>query len=620
MIRRLLLLVCALIVLVVSPRGVRADEPSGAPKDEAELRGRLLAVMAKSRIPGLGAVIADRTGARSVFGLGKADVAQGIDAGPDTVFRTGSISKLIVGLAAARLAREGRIELTAKVAEIAPEIRFDNRWEATDPLRLVHLLEHTAGFDDMSQREWAHNDAKPATLREALDFDPRARVVRWRPGTRFSYSNVGPAFAAYLLEKVTGQVYESYVQKTFFQKLGMDTATLLFSPEMDARLTRLYRPDGKTEIPYFHFLMRPSGSLNASPRDMGKLITLLLNRGKSGAAQLVTAEDVTRTETPTTYFGARAGLSTGYGLGNYTLLEQDGLVWHGHNGGLDGARAELYYVTEAGIGYFFGMNGDSEAYREIGGLFRAYLARDIPKPPLPAAADPSGKPAEYAGWYETSSPRIEGLRFLDRLAGLTHVTATSDGLDVRGWLGRPRGHYVATTSALYRRDKDPEATLALLSDGVEGPLIQTKDLTLKPIPAALAYLMIFLSGATLLGALSVIAFAPVWLVRRSLGKMRRVKHFGLRLWPLAATIGLFTAPIFLAKVESLGTLNAGSAALTTSTLLFAIGAGGGLIHASRVPRDEVHRFTHVHTLVTSALFSIATAYLGWYGFIGVHTW
>ncbi len=613
---------CMGLVLILAAFGgpARAADPEAPPKDEAELRARLEGILAENGIPGMGVVIADRSGTRWVAGIGKSNVATGTDAGPDTLFRTGSISKMLVGLAAVRLQREGKLDLSAPVRSLAPEIHCDNPWEATDPVRVVHLLEHTTGWDDITQREWANEDPKPLTLREALDFDPRARTSRWRPGTRFSYSNAGPAVAAYILEKIAGERYEDHATKTFLSPLGMATATFFLTPESDSLLTRLYREDGRTEYPYQHFLMRPSGSLNASPREMGRFITFLLDRGKVGETQVVSAADVERVETPVSYLGARAGLRTGYGLGSSTLLERDGFVWHGHNGGLDGARSELYYLVEPGIGYFFSVNTDGDGYKEIGSLLRAYLTRDVKPPEAAKVVDPGPEPASYAGWYETSSPRIEGLRFVLRLTTLSRVRPSEGGLRVSGWAGHARGHYLATGPGLYRKEGDPEATLALVTDPVEGRLIQTKDVTLTPIPWWLAWLEIALGAAALLGMVSVPLFALVWLPRKLLGRLKGARHFTVRLWPLAAVSAFVAAPLFLLRADTLGRIGPGSVGLTASTLIFAIASVGGLVHILRVPRREVHRFTYAHTLVTSALLSIVTVYLGWYGFIGVHTW
>lgn len=72
---------------------------------------------------------------------------------------------------------------------MAPEIEFTNPWEDTDPIRIVHLLEHTTGWDDLHPVEFANNDPSPLSLREGLDLHPHTRVSKWVPGTRIAYCN-----------------------------------------------------------------------------------------------------------------------------------------------------------------------------------------------------------------------------------------------------------------------------------------------------------------------------------------------------------------------------------------------------------------------------------------------
>jgi CubicO group peptidase (beta-lactamase class C family) len=123
----------------------------------------------------------------------------------DTLFRIGSVSKSFAALAALRLQEEGKLKLADTVRQWVPEVAFTNPWEATDPVRLVHLMEHTTGFDDIHLREYAHNEPTPIALKDALAFGAPSRVCRWRPGSRMAYCNSGPAVFAAVVERVSGQ-------------------------------------------------------------------------------------------------------------------------------------------------------------------------------------------------------------------------------------------------------------------------------------------------------------------------------------------------------------------------------------------------------------------------------
>jgi len=92
-------------------------------------------------------------------------------------------------------------------------------------VRVADLLEHTTGWDDMHLREYAKDAPASMGLREALDYDHHSRISRWPPGTRMAYCNSGPAVAAYIVEKITGQRFEDFVEQNFFGPIGMKTAT-----------------------------------------------------------------------------------------------------------------------------------------------------------------------------------------------------------------------------------------------------------------------------------------------------------------------------------------------------------------------------------------------------------
>jgi hypothetical protein len=89
-------------------------------------------------------------------------------------------------LAALKLQEEGKLKLSDTLKQWLPEVAFENPWESTDPVRLVHLMEHTTGFDDCHLREYAFASPIPARLLDGLAYGARSRVCRWRPGTRMA--------------------------------------------------------------------------------------------------------------------------------------------------------------------------------------------------------------------------------------------------------------------------------------------------------------------------------------------------------------------------------------------------------------------------------------------------
>ena len=511
-----------------------------------ELKQQLEKILKDTHTPGMSVAIVHREGPEWIAGLGKADVAANRDTTPETLFRIGSTSKAFAALSILKLANEGKLSLDDPVHKLAPEVWFQNRWEASDPVRVVDLLEHTTGWGDMHFREYA-KDAPGVGLREALDYDHHSRISRWRPGTRMAYCNSGPAVAAYIVEKITGQRFEDYVQQNFFEPIGMKTATY-FQPGA-GKLTTLYHPDGKTPYPYWNILYRPAGAINASATDMAAYVRFYLNRGAVDGVQVIPATSIDRMEIPTRTWAAQQGLKAGYGLNNYWSI-QDGFVYHGHNGGVEGGLTEMAYLPDYGVGYFYSINaGNGDAFGKIGKTVRAYVTRDLQKPELPSVATLPANASAYAGWYEPDSPRVEMLHFLERLLGMTWVRVRGGQLLLSD-LGERNQVFVPVAGAQFRHTSkkelpDPVATVLLLTPNAEGQFIQLAGgmVTMKRVPGWLAIVEILLMAWFVLAVVAVLVYAPFWILGGLSKKRRRPAERGMRLWPLIAVLSLATVVV-----------------------------------------------------------------------------
>ena len=594
-----------------------------------ELKTQIEKILKDSHTPGVSVAIVRRGGPEWVAGLGLADVASGRAATPDTLFRIGSVSKGFTSLSVLLLAEEGKLSLDDAVRKLAPEVWFENRWEATDPVRIVNLLEHTTGWADMHFREFAMQAPDTMGLREALDYDHHSRTSRWRPGTRMSYSNSGPPVAAYIVEKAAGQRFEDFVQQHLFGPIGMKTATY-FQPNAESTTT-LYHDDGKTPFPYWHILYRPSGSINASAKDMAAYLQFYLNRGMANGAQVVPAADIDRMEIPTSSWAAKDGLKTGYGLSNYWDLE-DGFVYHGHNGGVEGGITQMGYVPSDGVGYFCSINsGNGDAFDKIGKAIRAYVTRNLQRPPLPPAAPLPPNAAEYAGWYELDSPRMEMLRFLEVLVGVNRI-AFKEGKLLSSSLGGWEDAYVPVSGSQFRhvpkRDPpDPVATFALISPNGDGQFLALGwgMTTMRRIPAWLAILKIVLTVFVVLSIFSIVLYAPFWLLAGLSKKRRRPKERAMRLWPLVTVLMMCAIVAIFGLggddgVTNFGKLTIWSAGLFLATIAFPVAAIASAIALWRAHAAEVRPGVRWYSTAVTAALLIASAYLAYWGLIGLRTW
>jgi CubicO group peptidase (beta-lactamase class C family) len=622
--------VLAVVVLSMLAVCGFADDKKNEPKPAqsiAELRQQIENVLKDTHTPGVSVAIVHRDGPEWVTGIGMADVSSGRGASDETLFRIGSTSKAFASMAILLLADQGKLSLDDPVRKLAPEVWFENRWEVSDPVRVVNLLEHTTGWDDIHLREYA-KDAPEMSLRNALDYDHHSRVSRWPPGTRTAYCNAGPAVAAYIVEKVSGQKFEDFVQQNLFQPIGMRTATY-FKPT-SGKETTLYHGDGKTPYGYWNIIFRPAGSINASAQDMAAYLQFYLNRGVVNRVQVVPAADIERMENPKSGWAAKEGLKSGYGLSNYWSIE-NGFVYHGHNGGVEGGLTELSYMPDYGVGYFFSINsGSGEAFEQISKAIRNYITLKLQKPTVPAAAALPANAGDYAGWYEPDSPRTSLTAFIEHLAGLSRVRM-EDGQLLITDLGGKDETFIPVEGMQFRyvpkKDApEPVATLALLQPKQEGRFIQAgAGTTIKQIGMLQAMSEIVLTVFVVLAMVSIVIYAPFWIVGGLMKERRRPVEREMRIWPLVAVMSLLAAVVIVMLcsadfIARMGNMTGWSVAFFLATVLFAVATVLSAAALWRAPEQGVRLSVRRHSALVTAALLIATLYLAYWGIIGLRTW
>jgi CubicO group peptidase (beta-lactamase class C family) len=619
--RKLLFLLVALLIFSGPLLAAAEDD---WPKTIPVLQAAIEIVLKQTRTPGAAIAIVSRDKVEWASGVGKADVAANQPVTADTLFRIGSVSKSFAALAALQLQEEGKLKLTDTVRQWVPDVAFVNPWEATDPLRLVHLMEHTSGFDDVHLREYALNDPTPIALKDALAFGASSRVCRWPPGSRMAYCNSGPAVLAAVIEKVTGERFEDYVQEHFFNPLHMDTASYFYTPAVQQRLTKLYHSDGVTPYPYWNISYRPAGSINASARDMANYVRFYLQRGSLDGTQLVQAASIERMETPESLPSAKLGKVAGYGLYNYATLEGP-FVFHGHNGGVMGGLTEMAYLPDYGRGYVIMINsGNGKALTRIGKLVRQYVIRGLTPPPLPPVVSvPAELLRHYAGYYQGISPRMQMFYALERLLNIKRLVFTTNGLTITT-LGGHHDRDVPTAERLFRAEYHSAATLALLPDAEGEILIENGSGTFKQVSALRVWGQCVGFGAMGLLMLSSPLFALVWGARKLLGKLHNAGPLSVRVMPLLSTLsmGAFLG-LFYFNREDLWTLGVCSwvtIGIMLLSLAFALTAAASLYVVYRERSAAMNRVAYWHSVLVAVAVAADAIYLGYWGLIGLRLW
>jgi len=357
--------------------------------------------MEHARVPGLALAVVHRGNVVYARGFGVTSVECGTSVTVDTLFRTGSTTKPLIGTMIMRLVDSGLLELDRPAKRYVPWLTLS--WPAAeDEITLRMLLSHTSGLPT----EFApHGSQDPAALESSLREElPRYRFVA-PPGKFWSYSNVGIRLAAHIVEIVTGELLPRLMERLVFEPLEMRRTTFdpLMAMTYPLALPHEVDDDGRLRVarPLTNNAARlAAGGAFSSALDMANFAKLHLMRGRFGGQQLVSSESIAQMHRP------QANKYTlhedFYGL----TLESDlanGIQRIGHPGNFPPYGCRLTMVVDEGIAVILLVSRATEFSKSataiVDSILLQLLQRQIEPSPPSAHISESGLWQRITGRY-----------------------------------------------------------------------------------------------------------------------------------------------------------------------------------------------------------------------------
>lgn len=414
-----------------SPRPGRA-RPIG---DEAELRALLDPLLQRQlqegRLAGAAIVVVHDGAVRFRAGYGQADVrTQAKVCADTTLFRAGSVSKLITWTAVMQLAERQKLSLDTDVNEYLAAAGFALPPAFSRPVTLKNLMTHTPGLE--ANTYYGHAlSAAPALLSRFLPARMPARI--WAPAQTFTeggaacYSNWGGALAGRIVELVAQQPFDEYVEQRIFKPLGMESST--FREPLPAHLAPFmaagHRNDGSSIEPQafeYNSGLGPAGSFSTTVADMAQFMIAQLDGGQGRDGRILEDTSVQRMQqrvyAPHRHVnGATLGFYETYLNGRRTV---------GHGGLTLYFRSEMMLLPEARFGVFVMYNtmpGPDMPGAVMQCLMDAYFPAE--RPDFMPPADFPARARRYIGSY---APTLRSYRRVEKLLAFSpfEVTATPD--------------------------------------------------------------------------------------------------------------------------------------------------------------------------------------------------
>lgn len=325
-----------LLMAVFASSAFAAESP---PPASPEVTQAMQPYMDGYKLAGVVAIVADRTGRIHYRNLmGYADVEAKKPISEDNVFWIASMSKMFVGASIMMLVDKGKVSLDDPVTKYIPQL---DKWMVVvekdadhvllkppvRPVTIRHVLSHTSGLAGSSElQKITGSDSTPIKFRALSSV---TGPLQWQPGDKYQYGNQGMNIAARIVEVVSGMPYEEFLQKRFFDPLGMSETTFWPSEAQVARLAGAYGPN-KEKTGYapggLGFLTKPlsdrvhrypeaAGGLFSTTHDILRYGLMLANDGELDGRRYLThaaMEELRKEQTGATH----VNYSLGYHLRN----------------------------------------------------------------------------------------------------------------------------------------------------------------------------------------------------------------------------------------------------------------------------------------------------------------
>lgn len=545
-----------------------------------------------------------------------------------TIFNIASVSKLFVMTAVMQLADAGRVQLDDPVAKYLDGVKVP------PGVTVRQLLTHMSGLDAPFMRDVVARPDQMVSLDTFFARNP-PRAGR-QPGREIRYSNHGMALAALIVERVSGEPFDAYVERHIFAPLGMQSSTFL-QPAPPALAGRVATA-GAGRVPNL-LLPYPAGSMISTVGDIGLFMRAHLNGGRSQDVRILSEESAKAAQSRQWSANPRV---PGVGLG---FFESD----IGGQRGLfhTGARTHfslLYLLPDHEVGIFVvhSMRQGGPFQQMRTDFVRAFVKRYFPADSIPTMALSSGREQRsqrLAGVYRPMLLSTTTIERAVQLAADTRVLANEDGsLDVSIPAGRTL-RVVEQYPGVYRATDGVGGELAIgFSDtmGTASTRMSLSGSTQDPV--SFDRLEWYEQGklhAIILGAAYFIlaTFFIVSLIMRAMGRLggRAKMEYSAdarRAWRLAvvASAFLFAAPVCGALLMIFGQGDAAAAegVRRAMTAALALALIGSVVAVGTIPFSIIawrrkywsvpRRLYYVTTAVAAAVLVPLLAYYHLLGF------
>ena len=313
--------------------------------------------------------------AQEFYGLANQEKQQPVD--ENTIYHWASITKTFTGIAIMQLRDRGLLKLDDPIIKYVPDLKaVHNPFGQMSDITIKHLMTHSAGFRGATwpwggDKDWQPHE--PAEWSQLVAMMPYTEIL-FKPGSKFSYSNLGIIFLGRVIEQLSGDSFEVYVDKNIFKPLEMYRSYFDTTPYhlLKNRSASYWLKEGKLTAARFDVdtgITVSNGGLNAPLPDMVKYIGFLTGDVRRQATfdqvlKRASLEEMFQPQIPvaSTEVVEPAGQNRKDAMG-LTFFIEDNFNQHfiGHSGGQNGFVSHFYLRPDTRMAYIVAFNTHATA-------------------------------------------------------------------------------------------------------------------------------------------------------------------------------------------------------------------------------------------------------------------
>ncbi|HZW38340.1 MAG TPA: serine hydrolase [Ignavibacteriaceae bacterium] len=320
----------------------------------------------ESKIPGLAVCVVKDGKVTFIKGYGVKDIIANNHVDENTLFLIGSNTKAFTGTSLAILEQEGKCSLTDKVKKWLPDFKMKDVWVENE-LNLQDIVSHRIGMETF-QGDFMYWDSDLSTSEILEKFGKLAPKYPFR--TKWGYTNAGFVIAGQVIEKVSGESWDEFIQERFFKPLEMNNSLALtrdINSKLNIAVPYTIVDNELRKIPYPDIdNLAPAASISSSVTDMSHWLITLLDSGKYNGKEVIPFKAILTSRKPLSIIGNSSNPFDRnpfnlYGMG-WEIESYRGNTVVSHTGGVDGFVTSVTLLPKEKLGVVVLTNTDANVF------------------------------------------------------------------------------------------------------------------------------------------------------------------------------------------------------------------------------------------------------------------